>query len=240
MSEIDTGFDAVIAGEVFAPAPEVAPELTATVTQETPCDPSSAPPAAPPSAAPTANSATTSGLTPAGVQAAKSLVKLPEISWSDLAKLAREIAMNIKERHVILKEFKLSDVQYDFLEAHNEFYREALANACREWHAPLSTQERIKVEAAAILEDSLLGLGARIQNKGEGLPGVVEAAKLFAKIAGVGERETASAAPGERFTINIDLGGDRSLTVSSGSGAEPAGGVSADPALLPKAPGGSA
>lgn len=237
MSEIDTGFDAVIAGEVFAPPPEI----TVTVNEEPPCEASSVPPAEPPSAAPTSNSAPTStSMSPAAQNAAISLIGMPPLTWPDLAKLAREIAMNIREQHDILKEFKLSQTQYDFLEANNQFYREALANACREWHAPLNTQERIKVEAAAILEDSLLGLGARIQNKGEGLPGVVEAAKLFAKIAGVGERETGTAAPGERFTINIDLGGDRSLTVSSGSGAEPAGGVSADPALLPKAPGGSA
>lgn len=241
MAEVDTGFDSVLAGEVWVdPQPAVqtaAPEITATVTKEPPCDPSTAPTSAASASPPVANSPATSGLTPAGVQAAKSLVQLPAISWSDLAKLAREMAMNIKEHHVILKEFKLSDVQYDFLQAHNEFYREAHANACREWHAPLSTQERIKVEAAAILEDSLLGLGARIQNKGEGLPGVVEAAKLFAKIAGVGERETSSAAPGERFSINIDLGGDKSLTVSSGGGAPPAPVSIKDLDLLPGPPG---
>lgn len=223
---VDTGFDAVLDGEIWSP-PDAA--LTATVNPD------------PPPSSPATSPAVAEGLTADGVEAAKALVQLPKhLDWPTLAQLAREIAMNIKERHVILNEFKITQVQYDFLEAHNEFYRAALAQACKEWHAPLTTQERIKVEAAAILEDSLLVLGARMQNKGEGLPGVVEAAKLFAKIADVGERAVGSAAPGERFTINIDLGGDRSLTVSSGSGAEPAGGVSADPALLPKAPGGSA
>ena len=241
MTEIDTGFDSVLAGEVWVdPQPAVqtaAPEITVTVSEEPPCDPSSGPASEASASPPVENSPVTSGLTPAGVQAAKSLVKLPELSWSDLAKLAREMAMNIKEHHTILKEFKLTNAQYDFLQAHNEFFREAHANACREWHAPLSTQERIKVEAAAILEDSLLVLGARMQNKGEGLPGVVEAAKLFAKVAGVGERETGTAAPGERFTINIDLSGDKSLTVRSGGGAPPAGGSIKDLDLLPSPPG---
>jgi hypothetical protein len=176
------------------------PQITATVN--------------PPQPAP-ADLPISQGLTPAGVQAAKALVRLPDLDWPSLAKLAREMAMDIKERHTILKEFKLSDAQYDFLEAHNDFYRQAFAAACKEWHAPLTTQERIKVEAAAILEDSLLVLGARMQNKGEGLPGVVEAAKLFAKIASVGERESGPSSPGERFTINIDLGGDKSLTVQA-------------------------
>jgi hypothetical protein len=202
---VDTGFDAVAAGEVYTP-PE--PELTVTVNPE-PSLPSPVP-----------SPAATEGLTPAGVEAAKALVQLPKhLDWPTLAMLAREVAMNIKERSTILNDFKITQVQYDFLETHNEFYRAALAQACKEWHGPLTTQERIGVEAAAILEDSLLVLGARMQNKGEGLPGVVEAAKLFAKIAGVGERATNQAAPGERFTINIDLGGDKSLTIDTKAAA---------------------
>jgi hypothetical protein len=122
--------------------------------------------------------------------------------------------MDIKERHVLLKEYGLTQVQYDFLEENNDFYRSALAAHCKEWHAPLSTAERIKVEAAAILEDSLLGLGARMQNKAEGLPGVIEAAKFFGKVAGVGEPKAGTAAPGERFVINIDLGGEQKITAS--------------------------
>lgn len=207
---IDTGFDAVLAGEVYAHEEIV----TATVTEDT-CDSFTAAepaPSLPSASAPIA----TSGLTSAGKEAAKALINLPKLTWPELAKLARELAMDIKEEHVILSEFKLDQAQFEFLKLYNDFFREAFAAACKEWHAPLSTQDRIKVEAAAILEDSLLGLGARMQNKGEGLPGVVETAKLFAKIAGVGEREAGGAAPGERFSINIDLGGDQKITVTSG------------------------
>ena len=198
---VDTGFDDVLAGEKWEdPAdaahplvepPAAEPVVTATVTPPAP------------------------GLTPAGVQATKSLVQLPDLTPSQLAHLARDFAMDIKERHVILKSHGLTDVQYDFLEENNSFYKQALHAACIEWHAPLSTQDRIKVEAAAILEDSLIGLGARMQNKSEGLPGVIEAAKLFAKVAGVGEREAGVGNIGERFTINIDLGGDQKISVSS-------------------------
>lgn len=156
------------------------------------------------------------------VQATKALVKLPPIDYPTLAKLARDVAMDIKERHVILRDYNLDQAQYDYLETYNEFFKNALAAASIEWHAPLSTAERIKIEAAAILEDSLPGLGARMQNKSEGLPGVIEAAKLFAKVAGVGEREAGSAASGERFTINIDLGGDQRIAVTTGGGASPA------------------
>jgi len=194
---IDTGFGDVLAGEVYDPDGPV----TATVIPDpAPPEPEALPPG---------------GLTPAGVQAAKALVQLPALTWPELAKLARELAMDIKEEAVILKEFKLDNAQFEFLKVHNDFFRETFAAACKEWHAPLSTQDRIKVEAAAILEDSLLGLGARMQNKGEGLPGVIEAAKLFAKIADVGERKDGAAAPGERFSINIDLGADQKITVTA-------------------------
>lgn len=197
---VDTGFEDVLAGgPVWEEAPP-APEITVAVTTHI------EPPAPPPEP----------GLTQEGKQAAKALVQLPPIPTQDLARLAREIAMDIRERHLVLAEHKLTEAQYDYLETQNEFFVQALKVASMEWHSPLSTQERIKLEAAAILEDALPGLGARLQNPREQLSGVVETAKLFAKVAGVGEREVGAVAPGERFTINIDLGGDQKVVVSTG------------------------
>lgn len=206
---MDTGFDDVLAGEVYQHPAEADPPVTVAVTTAT------TPPAPLPSATPSpvVLPPPSLGLTPAGVQAALSLVHLPKLDWPTLSQLAREVAMNLKPRNDILFDYKLSQVQYDFLEANNDYYRNALAAACKEWHAPLSTAERIKVEAAAILEDSMLGLGARMQNKAEGLPGVIEAAKFFGKLAGVGEQQHGASAPGERFVINIDLGGDQKISV---------------------------
>lgn len=228
MSEIveDTGFDAVIAGEVYThPDPaelsEKAPEISDSTTAITvavnpgPLQPHVCVNATGGARCDICFAPLPAGLTPEGVQAAKALVALPPLDWPTLAKLAREIAMDIKERSVILSEIKLNAAQYEFLEANNEFYRTALAAACKEWHAPLSTQERLKIEAAAILEDGLVGLGTRMSNRAEGLPGVIEAAKFFAKVAGVGEREAGSSHPGERFTINIDLGGDQKIVVQA-------------------------
>lgn len=192
---LDTGFDAVLAGDVYQHPEAITATVTAAIEEDV---------------------SVQTGLTEAGKDAAKALIALPStLDWPTLAKLAREIAMDIKDRHTILTEYGLTQTQYDFIEAQNDFYRSALATACREWHAPLTTAERIKVEAAAILEDSLVGLGARMQNRGEGLPGVIEAAKLFAKVAGVGEREASQHAPGERFSINIDLGADQKISISA-------------------------
>lgn len=195
---IDTGFGDVLAGNVYkAPDEDPSPPVTVTVT------------------APEAEQPVDTTLTDAGKQAALALLAMPPLTAAELAQLAREMAMNIRPQDVVLHEFKLTTAQYEYLEKNHEFYSTAYKQACIEWHAPMSTQERIKIEAAAILEDSLIGLGARMRNKAEGLPGVVEVAKLFAKVAGVGEREAGAAPSGERFVINIDLGADKTITLST-------------------------
>jgi hypothetical protein len=155
------------------------------------------------------------GLTIAGKDAAKVLIKLPEMTHGALASLAREVAMDIKTHDSILLMYKLSNAQYEYLKEHNDFFKAALHSCAIEWHSALTTPERIKIEAAAALEDAMPRLSARMVNIAEGLPGVTEVAKLFAKIAGVGEREQGQGAPGERFTISINLGGDEKLIVSS-------------------------
>ena len=155
------------------------------------------------------------GLTEAGKDAAKHLIALPPMTHGQLASLAREVAMDIKTFDSVLLTYKLSNAQYEYLKEYNDFFKAALHSCAIEWHSALTTPERIKIEAAAALEDAMPQLSARMVNAAEGLPGVTEVAKLFAKIAGVGERETGQSAPGERFTISINLGGDEKLVVSS-------------------------
>ncbi len=142
-------------------------------------------------------------------------VEVPELTPTELAKLAREIAMDIKDVDVVLGHYNITPAQYDNLKEHNAFFKQALQVSTIEWNSALTTPERIKLESAAILEDALPRLGARMANQAEGLPGVVEAAKLFAKIAGLGEKEASDRAPGERFTISINLGGDDKLVYKS-------------------------
>ncbi len=143
--------------------------------------------------------------------AAKALVHLPDLPIPKLASLAREIAMDIKTQALILKDYGLDQHQYDYLLANNEFFKAALHANTIEWNSALTTPDRLRIESAAILEDALPQLGARMVNKAEGMPGVVEAAKLFAKIAGVGEKEQGAKAPGEKFSITINLGEDKKL-----------------------------
>ena len=61
------------------------------------------------------------------------------------------------------------------------------------------------MRSAAALEQSLPALHSRMVDTNETLPAVVETAKLFAKLAGVGEEKQAQVS-GERFTISINIG----------------------------------
>lgn len=127
------------------------------------------------------------------------------IEPTDMVKLAREIAMDIRELADILATYKLTGEQYARIST-LPFFKSALQSAIIEWTSALNTHERIKIEAATSLEDALPVLAGRMKDKNETLPAAVETGKLFAKIAGLGEREQAQHAPGERFTININLG----------------------------------
>jgi hypothetical protein len=127
-----------------------------------------------------------------------------------LAMLANEIAMDMKELPDVLKLYKLSETDYEKV-CKIPFYKNALETATIEWQSPLGTHARIRIESAAILEEALPGLSARMKSRDEAFPAAIEAGKLFAKIAGLGEPEKAGASSGEKFTIEINLGEDKKL-----------------------------
>lgn len=140
----------------------------------------------------------------------RTMAPMPDLPPTEMARLAREIAMDIRELPDVLKLFALTPEQYARIRL-SPFFIQALAAANVEWNSALNTHERIRLEAACALEDALPSLSARMKNNGEALPGVVEAGKLFAKIAGLGERDQNAGAPGERFTITINLGDGQDL-----------------------------
>lgn len=159
-------------------------------------------------------------MTPAMLDAAKALVKLPDdLTPVALAQLAREIAYDVGKLSVILSKYKLTQVHYDFLCEHNEFFRNALHGQIKEWQAIKTTQERIKLQAAAALEEQMPVLAHRMGRQSEELRDVVEAAKFFARVAGVDNPDQRHGPAGERFTITIDLGGDK-LTVGTAGSAD--------------------
>lgn len=162
------------------------------------------------------------GLTSAGVDALKAMVSLPQnFGAPQMVALARDIGMNIYPIGTILSNHGLKNAQYEFLQNHNEFFRNSVIQQANEWQGLKSTQDRLRAEAAAALEEKMPGLANRMGNAGEKLADAVEAAKLFAKIAGVDGDAQGARRGGEGFTITIDLGADTRVTVGT-NGTAPA------------------
>lgn len=163
------------------------------------------------------------------------VVNMP-VGWTiqRAAAFIRDIAHNMYDMPFILKTHGVSQAQYDGIKD-QEFFQSALRAMTIEWNSIGNTQKRLAIEAAIALEDALPTMAARLHKPTELLTGVVELAKLLAKMAGVGET-TQNNAPTERFKITINLGADtqqfektKTIEINSVGGAE-----SRDPAVQPQ------
>jgi hypothetical protein len=139
-------------------------------------------------------------------------VALPNMDPALLAKLAAEVAREQRDLVEILTDYNLTLEQFNYLKT-NTFFMRVLETATIEWNSDLSVHERLRVEAAMYLEQGMPVLGARMLNEREELKDAVETAKMFAKVAGLGEVGDKGSS-GEKFTINIDLGGDKTLKIT--------------------------
>lgn len=130
-------------------------------------------------------------------------------SLSAVAAFVRDIAMDLYDEDKILAKHKLSRKDYDRLKT-NEYFKNAVAEAVKEWHKPASTAHRLAMQAAIAVEDGLPTVAARLSNKNEPLGDIVGLLKVLADIAGVigGKAAAAQTSTGEKFKITINLGAD--------------------------------
>ena len=133
--------------------------------------------------------------------------------------LARAVAECLGPIEPMLADRNISPEFYAALLA-DPFYAEALARANEEWHSIKSTPQRVALKAAAIIEDSMLVVGARLSNNVEPLEKVAQMTKVYADLAGMGKQQTNNA-PQERVTISIDFGADTKLHVEKTIEASP-------------------
>ncbi|MCK1742189.1 hypothetical protein IVA80_15295 [Bradyrhizobium sp. 139] len=120
-------------------------------------------------------------------------------------KLAREIAMDIHPLESILKQYSIASDEWVALQRNGRFVA-LLSSAVEEWNSALNTHERVKLKAAAMMEEWLPELNNRLHDRDEALPAKIEGGKMLAKIAGMGERAQIEGSSGERFTVTINLG----------------------------------
>jgi hypothetical protein len=160
-------------------------------------------------------------------------IELPEISPVVLAQVARAVAQDISLLSTILKKHGLTEEQYEFLEKNNAYFKSTLEQETKNWQSIKSTEARLRLQAQAALESQMPTLATRMGSSSEKLGDAVEAAKLFARIAGVDAAQSGPASAGERFTINIDLGAGANVVIEAGNNsAESMPAVGASP--LPK------
>lgn len=134
-----------------------------------------------------------------------------------VAALVRELAVNMYDEDVTLKKYVLTKEQFNLLNE-NKFFKQALEVATAEWNSPQSTNKRLALEAAITLETVMPSIGARLQKPDEPLPGIIEGAKLLAKMASIGEDKTGGV-PTEKFSIVINMGAD-TLRIDTARGTE--------------------
>ena len=124
-----------------------------------------------------------------------------------IAKLARELAVNIRAPKDILADFGLTPEQFDAFIKPNPLFTHALQALIAEWNDAGNAPKRLRLQAQAILEDSMPTVGSRMSDAREDLKDVVSAFKAISQIAGM-EGEKTPVGAGEKFTITINLGSD--------------------------------
>lgn len=132
---------------------------------------------------------------------------MAELDETMLAKLAREMAMNIRPYAQVFDDFGITETDYYEI-SKLEFYARAKEQFTLEWNATASTADRIKIGSLAYLEQILPALTRRALDLKEALPAATDVAKLLARNAGIGEAKSEAKGASERFVITINLGAD--------------------------------
>jgi hypothetical protein len=128
-----------------------------------------------------------------------------------LVKLAREIALDIFPLDEILNRYEIMSDRWETLKDDPVFTR-LLSQEVLAWNSATNTEERVKLKAAAMIEDFLPEAHAKLHSTSDLLSAKVELFKTIARLAGMGLSNAAiDGAGGEKFSITINLGADAKL-----------------------------
>lgn len=128
-----------------------------------------------------------------------------------LLQIAREIAMDIRPVEEILATHNVSEQEWEAIQA-NPRFRSYIESEATAWHGSLNTHERVKLKAAAMLEEWLPELNQRMHDRAESLNAKIEAGKLARDLAGFARNGVGVEGAGEKFSVTINLGQDAKLT----------------------------
>jgi hypothetical protein len=123
---------------------------------------------------------------------------------SKLLRLAREIACELQSLPVILNAHSINDYEWETIRVMPRF-QQLLASAIEEWHSATATPERVKVKAAAMIEQVLPELYARLVDPKGHLGYQIDGLKWLKDLAGIGARG-GTAGEASHFSVTINLG----------------------------------
>lgn len=126
-----------------------------------------------------------------------------------MQKVAREIAMDIREIDEILKVHEVTPEQWQEIQ-NSTIFQSYLRSSMEEWNSSLNTKERVTLKSLAFIEESLPEFFARAHDSDENLPAKVEVLKTIARFAGVGGPVDVGGV-GERLSVTINLGADKQV-----------------------------
>lgn len=144
-----------------------------------------------------------------------SAVTLPDAARReiDIVKLAREIAMDLRELSEILKLHAITNEEFERLKR-LPYFNKVLTAELEAWQAATNTQERVRLKAAAMMEEYLPELFKRMVDPNQDLMKAVKGAELVTKLAALGEADKGAFDPSNRVVITINMGNDSKLQVS--------------------------
>jgi hypothetical protein len=130
-----------------------------------------------------------------------------DLDVAAMAKLAREMAMGIRNYRDIFKDFDITEEEY-YEVSKNEFFKKLKEQFSTEWNSANSTEERLRLGSLAYLEQMLPAATRQALKSDTPLASATDWSKVLMKMAGVGEVKGEKDHQAERFVIQINMGAD--------------------------------
>lgn len=127
-------------------------------------------------------------------------------------KLAREIAMDIIPLEQILSTHGIDKDDWATISKTNSF-QNLLRSAVESWQSATNTSERVRLKSLAFVEESLPEFFARAHDPREALNAKNDILKTVAGFAGIKGTNYDSNIVGEKFSVTINLGADKTLKI---------------------------
>lgn len=146
------------------------------------------------------------------MSAEKSKISLPKLEGDLLMlRLAREIAIDQYDLDTILERNLVNARDFNRIEKDPRFQK-YLQDEIVAWNSATNTTERVKLKAAAMVEEWLPEAFKQLHNDQQPLLHRNDLAKVIKDLGGMGKGGSDMASVGERFSVTINLGSDQKIS----------------------------